>query len=522
MSSIEWTQETWNPTTGCTKVSKECDNCYAEKETKRLQHNPNFSKYKAGFDVVVEHPDTLSEPLGWTGNRIVFVNSMSDLFHKDISLDFIKSVFKVMNDTPQHTYQILTKRENDLLKYSKELNWTDNIWMGVSVGSQVSVRKIERLANCDAKHKFLSVEPLIGEIKDYSLKGIDWVIVGGESGHKARPIETEWIKSIRQKCIAEDVLFFFKQWGHPRNNPNPDDPTIHQLHRYHSKGGSQLNGVTYWANPSVKGSETIPTINLFEKEHLVMDEFDDMFTIWELKSFLPFANKDAFDNLKKDIKKNGINDPVLYWETEQGDKLVIEGHTRIRASLELRKKEIPSKRITENFKNLDEIKLWMVKHQLSRRNLSVIEKVMLAYNSKDTIEKIAKRNLSVAGRFKQVDQSVDTYAEIAKIAGVGRGTISRYMKVVNSDNKSVIDRLHKGNISIGSASNLVKEPKADVPKKAPIDKVTVIPFKNKEEAMLSLLADEIDVIMFSKIKDSKIHLNHSHKISIGVVNVNIF
>jgi len=519
MSSIEWTEDTWNPTTGCTIVSKECDNCYAKKETNRLQYNPNITKYRAGFDVVIEHPDTLSEPLKWSGNKIVFVNSMSDLFHNDISLDFIKSVFKVMNDTPQHTYQILTKRENNLLKYSKELNWTDNIWMGVSVGSQISVRKIERLANCDAKHKFLSVEPLIEEIQDYSLKGIDWVIVGGESGHNARPIKTEWVESIKQQCLTDNVPFFFKQWGHPRNNPNPNDPSMHQLHRYHSKGGSQLNGVTYWDNPSIITSNTKTVISVFEEEYLIMDEVGDMFTIWELKSFLSFANKDVYDNLKRNIKKNGINDPVLYWETEQGDKLVIEGHTRIRASLELGKKDIPSKRVTEKFKSLDEIKLWMVKHQLSRRNLSTVEKVMLAYNSKDTIEAIAKRNLSVAGKFKQVDQPVDTYKEIAKIAGVGRGTISRYMKVVNSDNKGVIDRLHKGNISIGSASSLVKEPKANVPKKEHVEKLTIMEFNSLEDAQESLSKDEIDIIMISKSKDMKSYLKSVKKAVVGVVNV---
>lgn len=519
MSSIEWTQQTWNPTTGCTKISKECDNCYAERDTNRYQHMSNHTKYKAGFDVVVEHPHTLLEPLKWTGNRIVFVNSMSDLFHKDISLDFIKRVFKVMNDTPQHTYQILTKRDNILFKYSKELNWTDNIWMGVSVGSQVSVRKIENLASCDARYKFLSVEPLIEEIQDYTLKGIDWVIVGGESGHNARPIKSEWVESIRQQCQIDNVQFFFKQWGHPRNNPNPNDPTLHQLHRHHSKGGSQLNGVTYWANPSIMAPSTKTAISVFEDEYLVMDEVGDMFTIWELKSFLSFANKDAFGNLKKDIKKNGMNDPVLYWETAEGDKLVIEGHTRIRASLELGKKEIPSKRVTEEFKNLDEIKLWMVKNQLNRRNLSVVEKVMLAYNSKDTIEKIAKRNLSDAGKFKQVDQSVDTYDKIATIAGVGRGTISRYMKVINSDNKGVIDRLHKGSISINSASNLVKEPKADVPKKEHVEKLTIQEFNNIEDAQNALLKSEIDVIMISKSKDMKSYLKITKKAVIGVVNV---
>jgi len=517
MSSIEWTQQTWNPTTGCKKNAKECEFCYAEKETNRFQKNPKQTKYSAGFDVVVEHPHTLSEPYKWSGNKIVFVNSMSDLFHKDISLDFIKEVFKVMNDTPQHTYQILTKRENTLLKYSKELNWTDNIWMGVSVGSQASVRKIKRLAKCDAKHKFLSVEPLIEEIQGYSLKGIDWVIVGGESGHKARPIEAEWVESVRQQCLADNVPFFFKQWGHIRNNPNQDDPTIHQLHKFHSKGGSQLNGVTYWDNPTVKSTNTKKKISVFDNDYEVMDEFDGMFTIWELKSYLPFSNEKVFNNLKSNIRKNGVNDSIVYYETEQGDKLVIEGHTRIRASIEIGKKEIPSKKTTEKFKSLDEIKLWMVKNQLSRRNLSTVEKVMLAYNSKETIEKIAKKNLSIAGSLKKVDKSVDTNGEIAKIAGVGRSTVSRYSKVVNSGNQGLIDKLHKGNVSIASASNSVKGNKAKATKKEPIEKLKIIEFSNLEDAQSALKEGEIDAIMISKEKDIKSYFKNTKKFAVGVV-----
>ncbi len=519
MSSIEWTQKTWNPTTGCTKISKECDNCYAEKETNRLQHNPKITKYRAGFDVVVEHPDTLDEPHNWSGNKIVFVNSMSDLFHKDISLSFIKRVFKVMNDTPQHTYQILTKRDSVLLEYSKELNWTDNIWMGVSVGSQVSVRKIERLTKCDAKHKFLSIEPLIGEIEDYSLNGIDWVIVGGESGHNARPIKPEWVESIRQKCLSDNVAFFFKQWGHPRNNPNQNDPTIHLLHRYHSKGGSQLNGVTYWENPLIDGSDKTPTINLFDKEYPIMDNINNMKTIWKLKSFLPFSNKDVYDNLKKDIKKNGIFDPIIFWTNENGDNLVLEGHTRIRIALELGWDTIPCQKVSNDFKSLDEIKLWMVKNQLNRRNLSTVERVMLAYNSKETIEKLAANNLSIAGKDKQIEKPIDTYSEIAKIAGVGRGTMSRYMKVMNSNNEGIINRLHKGNLSINSASNLVKEAKPKAPKKEAVEKLTFIMFTSFEEAQNALLKDEIDIIIASKSKDVESFLKRTNKAIIGVVNV---
>ncbi|GAB1857348.1 hypothetical protein MHTCC0001_21840 [Flavobacteriaceae bacterium MHTCC 0001] len=520
MSSIEWTQKTWNPTTGCTKISKECDNCYAEKETNRHMHNPKLPMYKAGFDVVVEHPNALSKPYKLPSNEVIFVNSMSDLFHKDITLDFIKQVFKVMNETPQHTYQILTKRDNILLEYSNELTWTDNIWMGVSVGSQVSVRKIDRLKQCGSKYKFLSIEPLIEDIADYDLNGIDWVIVGGESGgNKARPIQREWIESIRLKCLETSTPFFFKQWGSKKFNPDPNDPTTHKMHRYYSKGGCLLDGELHWNNPSNMKQIEVPKIKVFDNDYMVMDEVGNKVTIWELKSYLPFPSDETYNNLKTDIKKNGINDPILFWRTENSDELIIEGHTRIRASIEARINidKIPFKEVTEKFKSLDEIKLWMVKHQLNRRNLSTTERVILAYNSKGTIESIAKRNLSIAGRFKGVDRQIDTHAEIAKIAGVSKSTVTRFVKVVDSENKVLIDKLRKGNISINLACNQVKEPKEKTDKKPLVEKLTITEFNNLDEAQNALDRDEVDVIMISKSKDVKTFLKSSNKARIGIV-----
>jgi protein gp37 len=187
-TNIEWTSATWNPTTGCTKISKECENCYAEKLTKRYMTMPNHVKYHKGFDKFVMHEDALNEPFKWKEPKTVFVNSMSDLFHKEVKIEFLKKVFAVMNKTPQHTYQILTKRANYLKKYSDQLTWSDNIWMGVSVGHKAGERRIQDLVDSGAKHKFLSVEPLIEELNDLNLEGIDWVIVGGESGdNKSRP-----------------------------------------------------------------------------------------------------------------------------------------------------------------------------------------------------------------------------------------------------------------------------------------------------------------------------------------------
>ncbi|MEM9001499.1 MAG: DUF5131 family protein [Bacteroidota bacterium] len=524
MSSIEWTEQTWNPTTGCTKISKECDNCYAEVMTKRLK-KMGQKKYQAGWNTLVEHEDTLKEPYSWKNGQVVFVNSMSDLFHKDVSLDFIKKVFKVMNDTPQHTYQVLTKRANILNKYSAELNWTDNIWMGVSVGSNASVRKIERLKQCHAKNKFLSVEPLIEELKDYSLKGIDWVIVGGESGGGARELRAEWVESVRQKCIEDSVPFFFKQWGMDRFNPNKCDPTINKLHRYHSKGGSQLNGKTYWNNPAANFNSDDHTLLLFGTVHEIMEEVEaktsdeavTLKTIWELKSFLPFNEDSTFGLLKKDIQKNGVIDPILYFTTENGDNIVVEGHTRLRAALKTKKRVIPCRQIKEKFKNLDEIKLWMVKHQLQRRNLSNTEKVRLAYSSRATIEKLAKENLSKAGKGNEVEKEVDTYEEIAKIAGVSRATVGRYISVLNKGSEALVKKLHKGDITIGNAIQQVTETKRPASNKPTESKLEIVAFDSLEDAKESFNKNEVDYVVLSRDRGVESILKKSKASKVGIV-----
>lgn len=210
-SSIEWTEMTWNPTTGCTKISAGCKFCYAEVMTKRLMAM-GIDKYKDGFEIRT-HEDSLLTPYEWKKPKIVFVNSMSDLFHPEVPIEFIKKVFHVMNDTPQHTYQVLTKRGDRLHQIHDQLNWTKNIWMGVSVEDERVTERINFLRNTNAKTKFLSCEPLIGPLMNLNLTGIDWVIVGGESGRKARPMEEWWVWDIKQQCEEQEVLFFFKQWG---------------------------------------------------------------------------------------------------------------------------------------------------------------------------------------------------------------------------------------------------------------------------------------------------------------------
>lgn len=210
-SSIEWTEMTWNPTTGCTKISAGCKYCYAEVMTKRLQAM-GIEKYKEGF-AIKTHEDALQIPYSWKHPKVVFVNSMSDLFHPNVPFSFIEKVFKVMNDTKQHTYQVLTKRAERLFELHKKLNWTPNIWMGVSVEDERVIDRIDFLRQTNAKTKFLSCEPLIGPLQNLNLENINWAIVGGESGRKARPIKEAWVWDIRQQCQEQGVAFFFKQWG---------------------------------------------------------------------------------------------------------------------------------------------------------------------------------------------------------------------------------------------------------------------------------------------------------------------
>jgi protein gp37 len=210
-SKIEWTEATWNPTTGCTKISSGCANCYAEKMAMRLKAMGS-PKYRNGFEVTL-HDNCLSEPYSWKKPKVIFVNSMSDMFHENITFEFIEKVFKVMNDNPQHIFQVLTKRAHILHAYSSKLKWTSNIWMGVTVENSKEKQRIDFLRDTKAAIKFLSCEPLISDLEEINLEKINWVIVGGESGPKARPIEEDWVLNIYQQCKDSDIPFFFKQWG---------------------------------------------------------------------------------------------------------------------------------------------------------------------------------------------------------------------------------------------------------------------------------------------------------------------
>lgn len=210
-SSIEWTEATWNPVTGCTKLSAGCANCYAERLALRLRAMGQ-PRYAQGF-AVATHEDALRLPLTWKRPRMVFVNSMSDLFHEDIADDFVLKVFGVMVDAPWHKFQVLTKRSARLREMNSLLPWSSHIWMGVTVEDESCLQRVDDLRRTNAAVKFLSIEPMLGPLSGLDLTGIDWVIVGGESGPNARPMESKWVTEVRDSCQQAGVPFFFKQWG---------------------------------------------------------------------------------------------------------------------------------------------------------------------------------------------------------------------------------------------------------------------------------------------------------------------
>lgn len=244
-SAIEWTEATWNPTTGCDQVSDGCDNCYALTLAKRLKAmgNPKYQNdgdprtSGSGFGVTV-HPTALLIPYSWKRPRVVFVNSMSDLFHARVPMEFIEQVFKVMVETPHHTYQVLTKRAHRLARIAEKLDWPSNVWMGVSVESADEYDRIRDLVRVPAAVRFLSCEPLLGPLPNLPLEGIDWVIAGGESGFNARPVNPEWIRDIRDQCVSARTPFFFKQWGGIRSK----------------SGGRELDGRTWSEMPELAAS----------------------------------------------------------------------------------------------------------------------------------------------------------------------------------------------------------------------------------------------------------------------------
>jgi len=237
-SPIEWTEATWNPVTGCSKVSAGCKHCYAERLARRLQAM-GAARYRNGFAVTL-HPAVLDLPKRWRRPRMIFVNSMSDLFHEDVPPAFIQRVFATMRACPQHTFQVLTKRSARLRDLAPQLDWAPNIWMGVSVEDRRVIHRIHDLQTVPAQVRFLSCEPLLGPLDALPLDGIHWVIVGGESGPGARPMQAEWVRAILEQCRRAHVPFFFKQWGGVRKD----------------RTGRELDGCTYDEMPRAAHAAT--------------------------------------------------------------------------------------------------------------------------------------------------------------------------------------------------------------------------------------------------------------------------
>lgn len=253
-TKIEWTDCTWNPQTGCNKISAGCKGCYALIIAKNLKAWGK-EKYRNGFEFTMHGDKVIEEPLRWSKKpRRVFVNSMSDTFHEKVTEEHIMKIFAVMNKTPWNQYQVLTKRPHLIEGLTQNIEWSDNIWLGTSVEDERVVHRIDELRKAKAKVKFLSLEPLIGPLPDLDLRGIDWVIVGGESGgiKKIRQMRKEWVEDIQRQCADSGTAFFFKQWGHKNYNPDPTDPTMHKDHPHYAKGGCQLNGKVYREWPKLK------------------------------------------------------------------------------------------------------------------------------------------------------------------------------------------------------------------------------------------------------------------------------
>jgi protein gp37 len=237
-STIEWTETTWNPVTGCTQVSPGCDHCYALSFAERCRGVPGHP-YEAGFDLTLRYA-RLKLPLQWTKPRIVFVNSMSDLFHQQVPDEFIQDVFATMEAAHWHTFQVLTKRPQRAARLAERLPWPNNVWLGTSIETDRYLWRADAVRGTPSVVRFLSCEPLLGSLCDLNLDGVGWVIVGGESGHGFRPPQVEWIREIRDLCLADDVPFFFKQWGG----------------RYPKAGGRLLDGRTWSDMPTIRDLET--------------------------------------------------------------------------------------------------------------------------------------------------------------------------------------------------------------------------------------------------------------------------
>ncbi len=432
----------------------------------------NKEKKNGKEEVVKRISRVLKEPYKIQEPTTIIIDDNLDLFgtlfkYCDTADDRIeevvlfKNMFMVMNKTPQHTYHILLNKftPQDLI-FTDAIHFSNNIKIGICLNgfNESDLDILNNISKTHSKHVYVHIDlpaPIQNvQFDKYGTK-IEWLEVEWDKNKVVSKNYKENILKLKKNCNDYNIPFSFKSWGKVENNPNPNDPTLNPRHRYYTEAGCMFDDKIYYYDPISKTKA--PTISLFGNDYYVMDELDGLSTIWELKSYLPFMHDDLFQQLKEDIRQNGLNDPILYYLTENGDKLVIEGHTRLKACIELNLTSFPTKEIQESFNSLDSIKLWMLKHQFQRRNLSAVERLELAYMSKDIIERQAKENLIKAGKGTAVSNSIDTSLEIANLAGVGRTTAVNYTAVMNKAPQAVIDRLKNGDITIAAAYNKVKE-----------------------------------------------------------------
>ncbi|MBT3679269.1 MAG: phage Gp37/Gp68 family protein [Candidatus Marinimicrobia bacterium] len=335
-TKIEWSETVWNPVVGCEKITSGCKNCYAESMHRRHLGNPKQPKYIKPFSEVVTWPDELLTPFQWKDKRKVFVCSMSDLFNKDVPIDFIQEVFKVMNNTP-HQYQILTKRSRRMMELAPSLNWTPNIWAGVSVEDHKNAIRINHLRLIPASVRFISFEPLIGDVGAVNLKNIHWAIIGGESGHakkSLRPMKKDWVTSLRDQCAEQGVAMFFKQWGHADFNPDSDDPTIPSKGHTkddggkYSKGGYHIDGIVYREYPDAPNHYPDQELRdeLYALEEKISQSVKGFTDSW-------ITIGESLSIIKDRIEKLGSG--KLYWQTYLGvDSFQDYCRTRLQLSRE--------------------------------------------------------------------------------------------------------------------------------------------------------------------------------------------
>lgn len=480
---------------------------------KSKKWNPMADFYD-GWNASTGATRTISRPIQWDYSVVAFLDSSEDLFSKSVPISFIRKVFESMNHYSRHTFIVQTENDSELKRFDSKLHWSENIWIGVPVGIDDSESKINNLVSINAKNKFLIIEP---PLMDFKLEGIDWVVVSGEICTEENPLTVEWARAIKAKCEKANVPFYFKQWDNKKWNPNPNDPTMSSLHSYYAKGGCQLDGKLYLTNNRIPKFRT-RTIKLFGKDYYIMDDMvNSIVTIWELKSYLPMSKGNKYTELKEDIKKHGFRDEILVWQTPEGKRLVVEGHTRVRIQRTLGCTSIPYKEIKENFKSIDDIKLWMVRHQLQRRNLSNIERVKYAFMSKDAIQEQARENLARAGRGEDVE-SIDTYEEIAKLAGVGRTTVVRYNDVITKGSKTTIKQLYDGKLSISSAHAKIKadpyigEEQSSQTPNEPI----ILVFDNIEDGIKAFEQGEIDDFLLTRLDNASQILKKKASRKIGI------